>query len=321
MVDGDPGPLALGFDIGGTNIRAIPVARTGPVGEWAHVRRPDRPDLMLDAIVRLWRQAAERYDIAAIGLGCAGVVDRAGVVRTSPNIAMLNHYPLRELVAAATGLAVAVDNDATAAAWAEASVPGHWADDLALVTFGTGIGGGFVLDGRLYRGASGFAGEIGHMTVVAGGILCVCGRRGCWERYASGSALGHQARDAVAAGRAPTVLAAAGGEAQAVRGEHVLRLAAEGDPVAEGLVAEHARWIALGLDSLANLLDPSVFVLGGGVSEAGETFRAAVEAAYRAAVVDREARSPAEIRLSYYGDRAGAVGAGLIALDRLAEGD
>ena len=104
MADG--GPLALGFDIGGTNIRAIAVARTGAVGDWIHVRRPERPELMLDAIVGLWRRATERYDIAAIGVGCAGVVDRAGVVRTSPNIAMLVHYPMRERVAAATGLPV-----------------------------------------------------------------------------------------------------------------------------------------------------------------------------------------------------------------------
>ncbi len=313
----DDGVVALGFDIGGTNIRAIPVSRGGPLGDWIHVRRPEDPALMLEAIVGLWRQAAEAHPISAIGVGCAGVVDREGTVRTSPNIAMLSHYPMHAQVAGATGLPVAVENDATAAAWAEASVHGAVASDLAFVTFGTGIGGGFVLGGSLYRGASGFAGEIGHITIVTGGILCVCGRRGCWERYASGSALGHQARDAVAAGRAPSVLAAAGGDPHAVRGEHVLRLAAEGDLIAQALVNEHARWIAVGLDSLANVLDPSVFVLGGGVSEAGETFRSAVEAAYRLAVVDREAREPAIIRLSEYGDRAGAIGAGLVALDLL----
>ncbi len=312
---GADGPVALGYDIGGTNIRAIPVGRSGPLGDWIHVRRPDEPGLMLEAIVGLWRDASERHPISAIGVGCAGVVDRNGTVRTSPNIAMLSHYPMRELVAGATGLPVAVENDATAAAWAESSIQGSKVSDLTFVTFGTGIGGGFVLAGALHRGASGFAGEIGHITVVAGGILCVCGRRGCWERYASGSALGHQARDAVSAGRAPTLLAAAGGDPLAVRGEHVLRLAAEGDPVAQALVTEHARWIAVGLDSLANVLDPSVFVLGGGVSEAGETFRAAVASAYRDAVVDRDAREPADVRLSQYGDRAGAIGAGLVALD------
>lgn len=313
----DHGPVALGFDIGGTNIRAIPVSRSGPLGDWIHVRRPEDPTVMLEAIVGLWRQASESHDIGAIGVGCAGVVDREGTVRTSPNIAMLSHYPMRAQVAGATGLPVAVENDATAAAWAEASVGDSIASDLAFVTFGTGIGGGFVLGGSLYRGASGFAGEIGHITVVTGGILCVCGRRGCWERYASGSALGHQARDAVAAGRAPSVLAAAGGDPHTVRGEHVLRLAGEGDLIAQALVNEHARWIAVGLDSLANVLDPSTFVLGGGVSEAGETFRSAVEAAYRLAVVDRDAREPAVIRLSEYGDRAGAIGAGLVALDLL----
>src|SRR5205807_3790376 len=139
-----------------------------------------------------------------------------------------------------------------------------------LVTLGTGIGGGIVADGRLYRGANGFAGEIGHMVVDPHGPLCPCGQRGCWERFASGSGLGRLGREAAMAGAAPRLVELAGGDAEAVRGEHVTEAAREGDGEARAVMERFAWWGALGLVNLVNAFDPALFVIGGGLVAAGD---------------------------------------------------
>src|SRR5207237_4701586 len=128
------------------------------------------------------------------------------------------------------GLPVQVDNDATCATWGEREIgAARDIDDLVMVTLGTGVGGGIVTDGTIYRGANGFAGEIGHMVVDPHGPPCTCGSRGCWERYASGSGLGRLAREAALAGKATRVVELAAGDAEAVKGEHVTQAAREGD--------------------------------------------------------------------------------------------
>ncbi len=160
---------------------------------------------------------------------------------------------------------MAVTNDATCAALAEWRFgAGRGVDDMVMVTLGTGIGGGVVAGGRLIVGANGFAGEFGHMVVDPDGPPCPCGRRGCWERYASGSGLAQLARAAAVGGRLRRVVEVAGGDAGMVRGEHVQAAAREGDPGAVAVVDEFARWVALGLVNLTNALDPARFVLGGG---------------------------------------------------------
>lgn len=306
--------VALGFDIGGTNIRALPVNAAGPCGDWLHERRPDDPQALIETVAWIVAEAAQSYEITAVGIGCAGIVDRNGVVHTSPNIPTLVDFALKERLLQLVDLPVTVDNDGTTGAYAEWVSGGRATDNLAFVALGTGIGGGFVLNGDVFRGGSGFAGEIGHMTVLKDGIPCVCGRRGCWERYASGSALGHQAQWAAAAGRAPTVLAAAGGVIEDIHGEHVADLVIEGHPEALELLDEFASWVALGIDCLIQVLDPGVFVIGGGVSEIGDPLIAAIRRAYAAEAVDTAARGLPEIRRSVFGGRAGAIGAGLLAL-------
>lgn len=310
--------LSVGFDVGGTNLRGLPLRANGTIGESISMTRPDGPSDLVDAICDITERLgrAEGSPITAVGVGCAGIVDNEGLVRSSPNIPGLQNFPLRARVTAQIGLPVVVDNDATTAAWAEARLgAARGVDDMVFVAFGTGIGAGFVLGGALHRGASGFAGEVGHMTVAHDGIECVCGRRGCWERYASGTALARQAREAAAAGRADSLLRLADGAAEAVTSEHVAQLVAGGDADACAVLAEFAHWCAVGLANLVNILDPAMIVVGGGLSDIGDPLMDAIGRAYREVMVDHELRDPVAIVQSHFTSRSGAVGAAVLARD------
>lgn len=259
---------------------------------------------------------------AAIGVGAPGLVDAAGTLRFSPHLPGLVGLPIADAVAAGgPSAAVWVGNDATAAGWAEARTgAARGAADVLMVTLGTGIGGGMVRAGRLVEGAHRFAGEFGHMVVDPHGPLCPCGKQGCWERYASGSGLGLLGREAAVADRARRVAALAGGDPEAVRGEHVTVAAAEGDAEALAVVARFSWWLALGLANLVNILDPEVVVLGGGTSAAGAVVLDPVRAAF-ADLVEAAGERQVRIELAAHGERAGAVGAGLLAAGRGAGSD
>jgi glucokinase len=184
-------------------------------------------------------------------------------------------------------------------------------DDLLLVTVGTGVGGGLVLDGSLYRGAFGVGAEIGHMRVVPDGLRCGCGNRGCFEMYASGSALVREAR---AAARAGSLLAAdlvdrAGGDVDAVTGPLITAAARDGDTFALEQLASLGRWLGEGIASLAAVLDPAVVVIGGGVSAAGDLLLDPVRRAFAAQLTGRGHRPTLEIRKARLGNRAGMIGA------------
>jgi glucokinase len=218
------------------------------------------------------------------------------------------------LLADRLGLRVVADNDATCAAvaeWVLGAAAG--ASDALVVTLGTGIGGGLVCDGRVMRGTNGFAGEIGHMVVDPSGPLCTCGKRGCWERFASGSGLARLAREAAHAGRLSSVVHLAGDDPEAVRGEHVTAAAAAGDGEAQAVLDELGWWIALGLSNLALILDPEVIVLGGGLVDS----LALVLGVVRSTLVTmlEPGRSRPEVRVvpAALGERAGAIGAALVA--------
>jgi glucokinase len=244
-----------------------------------------------------------------------GLVDRDGVLRFAPNIPRVVDVSLRSETEDRLGVPVQVDNDATCAAWAERLFgAGASREHLILVTLGTGIGGGVVMEGRLMRGAHGFAGEIGHMVVDAvGGLPCPCGQRGCWERYASGSGLGRIAREAAHARQIPDVVARAGGDPEAVRGEHVTAAAAEGHAGALDVMARFGWWVALGLANLANAFDPECFVLGGGLVEAGPILLDPVRESFVELVEAAAHRPPVEIVPAGLGEHAGAIGAALLA--------
>ena len=194
--------LACGIDVGGTKIAGGVVDEDGTIVEELRVESPATDaEAIEEAIAGLVTELRERHAIETVGVGAAGYVDKArAVVLFAPNVAWRNE-DLKSELEKRVELPVVIENDANAAAWGEfAFGAGHDADDLLLVTVGTGVGGGLVLDGEVYRGANGVGAEIGHMRVVPNGILCGCGKHGCFEQYASGSALVREARSLAMSG-------------------------------------------------------------------------------------------------------------------------
>jgi glucokinase len=272
---------------------------------------------LVEAMAQVANELRSRHPGAvSLGAGVAGLVTLDGVVRVSPNLPSVVELPVRALLEEVVGLPVRVDNDATCALWGEhRRGAARGVADVALITFGTGVGGAFVLGGRLQRGANGFAGEVGHMVVERDGLPCACGRRGCWERYASGSGLGRMGRELAEAGGAPRLVELAGGDPAHVRGEHVTTAAAESDAAARRVVEGFADWVAVGLVNLCQLLDVSRFVLGGGLAEAGDVLVEPIRQAYERRAVAPEHRPPVAIVAAAMGEYAGAVGAALLALE------
>jgi glucokinase len=305
--------LTCGIDVGGTKILGGVVDPEGAILEEDRVESPATDATEVEkAIEALVAELRTRHDITAVGVGMAGYVDKArAVVMFTPNLA-LRDVDLKVELEERIGLPVMVENDANAAAWGEFSFgAGHDVDDLLLVTVGTGIGGGIVHEGRLFRGAFGVAAEIGHMRVVPDGLLCGCGNRGCFEQYASGNAL---VREAKAAARAGTLLARdlldrAGGDVDKITGPLITEAARAGDPLAVELLATLGRWLGEGIASLADILDPAVVVIGGGVGEAGDLLLDPVRTAFRAQLTGRGLRPELEIRRARLGNRAGLIGA------------
>ncbi|MGA9747042.1 MAG: ROK family glucokinase, partial [Nocardioides sp.] len=265
--------LTVGVDVGGTKIAAGVVDEQGRIVATSRRESPATDsDAIESTIADLVRELKEDHDVEAVGVGAAGFVDvRRSTVLFAPNLAWRDE-PLKAELERRTGLPVVIENDANAAAWGEfAFGGGKDVDDLLLVTVGTGVGGGIVLDGKLHRGAFGVAAEIGHLRVVPQGRPCGCGNHGCWEQYASGSALVRDARERVAAGGpdVAALLELAGGRAEELSGPIVTEAAQAGDEVALELLIDLGRWLGEGIASLTAVLDPSVVVIGGGVSEAG----------------------------------------------------
>ena len=312
--------LVLGLDLGGTKVLGVAMAEDGAVVGECRRPTPRGEAALMDALGavagELCEVTAGRGEVTSVGVGAPGLVDRDGVLRAAPNLPGVERLPLRAGLEARLGLPVRADNDATCAAWGERQLGAARGNDhVIVVTLGTGIGGGIITDGRLYRGANGFAGEIGHMVVEPHGPLCPCGQRGCWERYASGSGLARLAREAAHAGQAPRVLELAGGDAEAVRGEHVTRAAVEGDEGARAVFARFAWWLALGLANLANVFDPQMFVIGGGLVEAGDVLFEPARAAFADLVEAADRRPDIAIVPASLGERAGAMGAAALACE------
>jgi glucokinase len=219
--------------------------------------------------------------------------------------------PLRDALASRIALPLLIENDANAAGWAEYRYGAAKGQSVIVcVTLGTGIGGGLVIGGEVFRGAFGIACEYGHMTLVPGGRRCACGNTGCWEMYASGRALARDAREVanespVAAAR----LLELGGSVDGLSGPVVTAAAAEGDPAAQSIYASMGRWFGLGLANLAAVLDPAMFVIGGGVSEAGELLLRPAREEFRNTLTGRGFRSEAVIVAAALGPDSGLVGA------------
>lgn len=251
----------------------------------------------------------------ALGVGVPGLVDVGGVVRFAPNLKGVADTELGAILRRALpGVSLWIGNDANAACWGEHQRgAGVGYEDMLMVTLGTGVGGGLVSRGRLWEGSNRFAGEFGHMVVEANGRLCPCGKRGCWERYASGDGLGFLGRQMAMAGDAPAVLGRAGGVGEAVRGEDVSAAAADGDGVATEIMSRFGWWVALGLANLVNALDPQVIVVGGGLVDAGDLLLEPVRRSFAELVEAVDVRPVVPIVAATLGPSAGAVGAALLA--------
>jgi glucokinase len=266
----------IGIDIGGTNIVVGVVAEDG--GEvLAHASEPTRvergPDAIVARIVELARAARAQAgrDVVGVGIGAPGPLDtRRGIVLLTPNLGWTD-MPLRDRIATALDLPATLDNDANCAILGETWLgAARGARYVVGLTIGTGIGGGIVLDGRIYHGASDIAGEIGHMTIDLTGRRCKCGNYGCLEAYASGPAIAARAVEGIEAGADSTLPSYVEGDLSRVTAQVVYEAAHDGDPFALEVVTDTAKFLGAGVANIVNIFNPEVVVICGGVTRAGD---------------------------------------------------
>lgn len=302
----------VGIDVGGTKALGVALDDDGRVV--AEDRRPTpRGENSLEPLIDTLGELARSLGVeGSFGVGVPGLVTHGGYLRAAPNLDGVADFPIGRLLGERTGCRVEVDNDATCATvaeWRNGAAQGT--DHMILVTLGTGIGGGVVANGAIQRGVNGFAGEFGHMIVDPNGPRCPCGRRGCWERYASGSGLATLAREAATGHRLRAVVRRAG-DAQAVRGEHVMAAALEGDEEALAVIDDFGRWVALGLSNLTNAFDPEMFVLGGGLAAGAGLYLEPISRWFGELLYQPHLRPRPRIEFARWGPLAGAVGAALL---------
>jgi len=278
-----------GIDVGGTKCLGVAIDEHGVVQ--ATIRKPTPPaNELADLLAEIFGELGK---CESLGVGVPGLITPDGVIRASPNLRGAVELPLRSQLEERLKSRVWVDNDANCACLAEFEIgAARGFNDVWMVTLGTGIGGGLISGGLLQRGAHGYAGEIGHMVVQPDGVKCPCGRFGCWERYASGSALSHLA----------------GGE----MGESLIARAACGEPDAIGVVDVFARWVAMGLVNLTNMTDPSCIVLGGGLATSSEILMPVVQKWFSEMLYSPQHRTHPRLCAAELGEYAGAIGAALL---------
>lgn len=304
--------LTIGVDVGGTKIAAGVVDDGGQIIARARRQSPAAdPNAIEEVIADMVAELSRGRTIQGIGIAAAGFIDaERSTVLFAPNLAWRDE-PLKSELEARTGLPVIVENDANAAAWGEFRFGGGAdVEDMLMVTVGTGVGGGIVAGGTLQRGAFGIAAEIGHMRVVPDGRPCPCGNRGCWEQYASGSALVRAAREgATSDPRAAALVLRAGGRAESITGPMITEAANTGDYFAIDQLAELGRWLGEGVASLAAVLDPAAVVMGGGVSAAGDVLLEPARRHFERNLSGRGYRPVLDMRPAQLGNDAGLIGA------------
>lgn len=313
------------MDVGGTSVRAGVVDRDGQVLDTARAATPGRSAALELAITGVIEELAARNPVTAVGLALAGFVtpDRR-TVRFAP------HLPWREarvadVIAQRCGLPVVIEHDANAAALAErrfGAGAGHTGGPgcTVFIALGTGIGAALLVDGEIFRGAHGVAPELGHLRMVPDGRPCACGKRGCWERYCSGTALVTTLVELLAEdpGASPTLARLASREARGITGRMVANAARDGDVLGRRAMAELARWLGEGLALVADVYDPELVVIGGGVSGSAPLFLDEAREHYADAVTGGRHRPLARVRTAQLGEQGGIVGAAQLARERLA---
>lgn len=302
---------ALGIDIGGTKLAGAAVDERGVLlGEMEHPTQVDAVFRSTSEMVE--KLLAEFSDVTAIGLAVAGFVENdSDKISFAPNLRKIEP-DLCDRVADKFGLFTVAENDANAAAWAESRFgAGMGAKNMLMLTIGTGIGGGIVIDDKLYRGSRGYAAEFGHMVASVNGELCACGKQGCLEAMASGTALARIAKELAAEHPDSEVLRLAEGQPEKITGAMVGEAARNGDEFALEMFRRTGRFLGLGLAGLANAFDPEIIVLGGGVAESGEPFLR--PAAEQLAERFQGLVPPPPVVPAKLGNQAGVIGAAALA--------
>jgi len=306
---------AIGVDVGGTATKAAIVAGSGEV--LLRVERGTDKSAGTKGIIAVIDELIGRAsEISAapsvVGVGAAGFIDATtGSVTFAPNLSYDDPH-VAEAVRSRTGLPVIVDNDANAAVWGERTFgAARGLDHVVLLTLGTGIGSGFISDGRLVRGSTGAGAEFGHTVVDPKGPECLCGLRGCIEQFASGGAIGRAARRAAEDNPTSTMIAMAG-SVDAITAEHAAKAAREYDEIALQIMHEAGRWLGIALSNIANLFDPQTIVLGGSVAKAGETFLGMARDTL-VAMTGAQRRRPLRLDVTELGGDVGIIGAAALA--------
>lgn len=304
--------LSVGIDIGGTKILGALVDDLGKVVQEKRIASPAQdPDRMVDEVAGLIIELLEvEPEVAGIGVAAAGFIDadRASVLY-APNLKWRNE-PLQQRISQKVGREVVIENDANAAGWAEFRF-GAAADfgSMMMLTLGTGVGGAVVADGKLMRGGFGIGGELGHVTVVDGGLRCGCGRLGCVEQYSSGTALLRELRQIADSGSpaGARLKELAGGSE--LSGHHAYLAFQEKDPATIAEVEKAAEYLARAMGSLVAVLDPEVFVIGGGLSELGQGILEPVQRHFSSQLPAQGFRPEAKVVLASFANEAGVIGA------------
>jgi glucokinase len=310
--------VTIGIDVGGTKIAAGVVDDEGKVIARRQIATAAKhPTAIVAGIVKAAQELiAAAPGATGIGIGAAALIDgENGMVLSAPNIAWEN-VPLRAMVADRIDLPVVIDNDGNVAAWGESLYgAGKGYGDQIMLTVGTGVGGGIIIDGQIYRGAHGIGAELGHMIVDANSTArCACGNLGDLEAVASGTSIGRRARERVAEPGAAAVLERAGGDAAAITGELVGDVAKAGDAWALAIIAETGKWLGLGIANYVNIFDPDVVIVAGGAATGtGEMLLAPAREAAAGLILGHSWRKAPPILLAALGYDAGLVGAAVLA--------
>ncbi|MCU1576906.1 MAG: glucokinase [Leifsonia sp.] len=302
---------AIGIDIGGTKIAGALVDEFGSiVREDRQPTSASQPAEIEDAVVEMIQRLSEGEDVVAAGIAAAGFVDAAqSTVYYAPNINWRNE-PFREKLEARVDLPIVIENDANAAGWAEFRYgAGRLVSDMVILTIGTGVGGAIVSNDRLFRGGFGTGAEVGHMRVVPGGLPCGCGAHGCIEQYGSGRALQRMANVVADAGGIGQALADVRTRKGTLLGEDISTLIMAGDPGALEALRELGDWLGQACASLGVILDPQLFVFGGGVAQAGDLLLDPIRKGYLANLPARGFHPEPEFRIAELVNDAGVVGA------------
>lgn len=275
--------FSIGVDLGGTNLRIAAVTEDGvliekvTLGTKVALGRDHVLNEMCEAIQLLSKKYEAGRTLVGIGIGVPGIIDLGtGMVRESPNLPGWSDYPVRNEIEKRLGARVILENDANSAAFGETWLgAAKDVNDIAMLTLGTGVGGGIVMNGHIWHGMNGMAGEFGHMTVEPDGVRCGCGNHGCVEQYASASAVMRMAKEAIASGRSAALAHAASSDPE-FSAKAVYNLAIQGDEDARKIFRRVGRALGIILSSLVNALNLPMYVIGGGVSSAWEAFAPSV---------------------------------------------